>query len=223
MTEIDKLPADQQIPARMATQSMLLRTINDTIKTSTAIAPGGMRDVSTGQLAKLTNERASGLIDAVSRAFPNDQFMKDTMMLTLGSLQDLSLSARMKVARSGSDTAANLGVRDSVSTGILFAFGYMNPAAAAARRITAGQIEAMEKLGKEEQQRIIGTILANPEDFADLARKIASGADPKLLTTMLKNFLSAANRTMQYELRVGDESDQTGEMLLDAVDTVMPQ
>jgi DNA-binding FadR family transcriptional regulator len=99
----------------------------------------------------------------------------------------------------------------------------MNPTAAAARRITAGQIEAMEKLGKEEQQRIIGTILANPEDFADLARKIASGADPKLLTTMLKNFLSAANRTMQYELRVGDESDQTGEMLLDAVDTVMPQ
>ena len=223
MEEIDKLPADQQVPARMATQSMLLRTINDTIKTSTAIAPGGMRDVSTGQLAKLTNERASGLIDAVSRAFPNDQFMKDTMMLTLGSLQDLSLSARMKVARSGSDTAANLGVRDSVSTGILFAFGYMNPTAAAARRITAGQIEAMEKLGKEEQQRIIGTILANPEDFADLATKIANGADPSLLVTLRDNFLSAANRTMQYELRVGDASDQTSDMLLNAVDTVMPQ
>jgi len=223
MEEIDKLPADQQVPARMATQSMLLRTINDTIKTSTAIAPGGMRDVATGQLAKLTNERASGLIDAVSRAFPNDEFMKDTMMLTLGSLQDLSLSARMKVARSGSDTAANLGVRDSVSTGILFAFGYMNPTAAAARRITAGQIEAMEKLGKEEQQRIIGTILANPEDFADLATKIADGADPSLLATLRDNFLSVANRTLQYELRVGDASDQTSDMFLNAVDAVVPQ
>ena len=213
MSEIDKLPSDQQGPARAATQSMLLRTINDIVKTSTPIAPGGMRDVAMGQLAKLTNERASGLIDAVSRAFPNDQFMKDTMMVTLGSLQDLSLSARMKVSRSGSDTAANLGIRDSVSTGILFAFGYMNPTAAAARRISATQIEAMEKLAKEEQQRIIGTILANPEDFADLARKIASGADPKLLTTMLNNFLSAANRTMQYELRVSGEDDQTMEML----------
>ena len=182
-----------------------------------------MRDVATGQLAKLTNERASGLIDAVSRAFPNDEFMKDTMMLTLGSLQDLSLSARMKVARSGSDTAANLGVRDSVSTGILFAFGYMNPTAAAARRITAGQIEAMEKLGKEEQQRIIGTILANPEDFADLATKIADGADPSLLATLRDNFLSVANRTLQYELRVGDASDQTSDMFLNAVDAVVPQ
>jgi len=131
----------------------------------------------------------------------------------LGSLQDLSLSARMKVSRSGSDTAANLGIRDSVSTGILFAFGYMNPTAAAARRITATQIEAMEKLAKEEQQKIIGTILANPGDFADMARRIAKGVDPSLLATLGKNFLSAANRTMQYELRSSGEDDQTMEML----------
>jgi len=213
MSEIDKLPADQQGPARAATQSMLLRTINDIVKTSTPIAPGGMRDVAMGQLSKLTNERSSGLIDAVSRAFPNDQFMKDTMMVTLGSLQDLSLSARMKVSRSGSDTAANLGIRDSVSTGILFAFGYMNPTAAAARRISATQIEAMEKLAKEEQQRIIGTILANPKDFAELAAKIADGVDPSLLVTLRDNFLSVANRTMQYELRSSGEEDQTMEML----------
>jgi len=81
----------------------------------------------------------------------------------------------------------------------------------------------MEKLGKEEQQRIIGTILANPEDFADLATKIADGADPSLLATLRDNFLSVANRTLQYELRVGDASDQTSDMFLNAVDAVVPQ
>ena len=223
MEEIDKLPIDQQGPARAATQSMLLRTVHDIIRTSTPISPGGMKDVAMGQLDRLSNKRASGLIDAVSRAFPDDEFMKETMEATLGSLADLNIAARMKVARSGSDTAANLGVRDSVSTGILFAFGYMNPTAAAARRISANQIEAMERLAKEEQNRIIGTILANPEDFADLARKIASGADPSTLSIARNNFLNIVNRTAQYQMRV-DEADgtdeQTNNMLLDAADSV---
>ena len=223
MGEIDKLPVEQQIPARAATQSMLLRSIHDLVTTSTSIAPDGTKDVAMGQISKLTNENRSGLIDAVSRAFPNDEYMKQTMMLTLGSLDDISLGARMKTARSGSDTAVNLRIKDSASTGILFAFGYMNPTAAAARRISAAQIEAMEKLAKEEQEKIIGTILANPEDFADLARKIANNSDPSTLKVAATNFLNTANRTAQYQMRVNEADDtdeQTNNMLLNAVDSV---
>ena len=128
----------------------------------------------------------------------------------------------MKVARSGSDTAANLGIRDSVSTGILFVFGYMNPTAAAARRITASQIEAMERLGKEKQQEIIGIILSAPEEFAELARLIAKGEDPSLLKLFKDNFLNIANRAAQYELRVtetGGEDKQMRDMLVNSVDS----
>ena len=223
MAEIRKLPANQQVAAEAATQSMLLRTIKDLVTTATDIAPGGKKDVALGTLARLTNERASGLVEAVSRAFPNDEYMKETMLSALGGLQDASLGARMKVARSGSDTVANAGVRDSVSTGILFVFGYMNPTAAAARRLAAPQIEAMERLAVEEQQKIIGTILADPEQFADLARMIADGADPSTLRIAIGNFVNSVNRAAQYDLRVTQDDGvdkQTSDMLMEAVDNV---
>lgn len=224
MEEINKLPVDQKGAALAATQSMLLRTIRDITSTATPIAPGGKKDVALGTLERITNPEANGLIDAVSRAFPDDPIMKETIMATLGSMSDVSLASRMKVARAGSDTAANLGIRDSVSTGILFAFGYMNPTAAAARRITATQIEAMEKLGKETQDNIIATVLASPKEFADLATLIANGADPSTIQRAKDLFLSSANRTMQYQIRVdeaGNEDEQTNRMLYDSATGVI--
>jgi hypothetical protein len=98
----------------------------------------------------------------------------------------------------------------------------MNPTAAAARRITASKIEAMEKLGKEKQQEIIGIILSAPEEFAELARLIAKGEDPSLLTLFKDNFLNTANRAAQYELRVtetGGEDKQMRDMLINSVDS----
>ena len=222
MKRIDQLPANQQEAARQATQSMLLRQIRSLTQAATPIGVSGQKDVALGSLKKLTNQEASGLIDAVSRAFPDDEFMRETMMLTLGSLGDVSLASRMKVARSGSNTAANLGIRDSVSTGILFAFGYMNPTAAAMRRISAGQIEAMEKLGKQKQDEIIATILADPQRFADLARTIADATDKPFwkntISNMASDFMGSAGKTLRYEVRVdetGDEDEQTNQMLYD--------
>ena len=223
MKEIDKLPVEQQVPARIATQSMLLRTIKDLVTTATDIAPGGQKDVALGSLAKLTNERASGLIDAVSRAFPDNEYMKELMLNTLGGLQDATLGARMKIARAGSDTVANAGVRDSVSTSILFVFGYMNPTAAAARRLTATQINAMENLAKEEQDKLIGIILTEPEEFAELARLIANGVDPSTLSILRDNILNSVGRTGQYEFRVDESSnddEQTTNMLLEGANNI---
>ena len=223
LREIDKLPIDQQGPARTATQSVLLRSIHDMVRTATDIAPGGKKDVALGALAKLTNERRSGLVDAVARAFPDDEYMKETMMLTLGSLQDVSLSARMKIARSGSDTAANLKIGQSMSTGILFVFGYMNPTAAAARKLSGAQIEAMERISKEEGDKIVGLILANPKGFAEIAKMIADGVEPAIWKRNTVDFLNVANRTIQYRFRTDDENNQTANMLLDSASSLLPQ
>lgn len=224
MAEIDKLPADKQGPARQATQSMLLRAVRDMTKTATDVGVGNKKDIALGKLATLTNPEANGMIEAVSKAFPNDEFMRATMMMTLGSMGDVSLASRMKVARAGSDTAANMGIRDSVSTGILFAFGYMNPTAAAARRLTSSQIDAMERLGKQEQDRIIETILADPNKFADLVEMIANQAEPSRLSVAKDMFLNSAYNTIRYEVRVdeeGDEDEQTNSMLYDAATGVI--
>jgi len=101
----------------------------------------------------------------------------------------------------------------------------MNPTAAAARRLTATQIEAMEKLGKERQKEIITTALAAPEELARLAEGIANKLDEKTLTTLKREFLQAAERTVRYEVRVGPETEedvdqQTNSMLGNAVNAV---
>jgi hypothetical protein len=212
VTEIDKLPDGVREVSTQALQSTLLRLVRDQVFTSSPIgAKADQVDVALGRLQKITNERASGMLEAVAVAFPDDPFMEETLRQTLSGLGDLSITSRMKVARAGSDTSANLAIRDSVSTAILFSFGYMNPTAAAARRLTAGQIEAMEKLGKEKQEEILAKAMSAPKELAVLARAIAKGEDPKLISTLKNEFLTAAERTVRYEVRVGPGGETVDE------------
>ena len=133
------------------------------------------------------------------------------MRETLDAMSDFNIGARIKISRAGSPTAANTEIRDSVSTAILFTFGYMNPTAAAARRITSGQIDAMERLSTEEQKKMLGTIMADPIAFAEIARGVANNVDPSTLKILKDNFLEASRRYAQYEIRVGPQEDDTDE------------
>ena len=54
----------------------------------------------------------------------------------------------------------------------------MNPKAAAARRLTAGQIEAMEKIGKDKQEEILAKALSAPKELAVLAKGHCQGRRP---------------------------------------------
>ena len=211
MAEIDTLPPGDKEASKLALQSTLLRLVRDEAFTSTPIGSRDQVDVALGKLAKITNERKSGMLEAVAAAFPDDEIMQETLQQTLGALGDVSITSRMKVARAGSDTASNLAIRDSVSTAILFSFGYMNPTAAAARRLTAGQIEAMEKLTKQRQDEIIATALSAPKELAVLARAIAKGETPSVVSVLRDNFLSAAERTVRYEVRVGPGGETVDE------------
>ena len=223
--QIKTLPAGEREASMAALQSTLLNIVKDAAYTVTPSDAAGRTVESLAGAKRLTNERASGILAATAAAFPDDPFMEETLRQALGSLSDMSIASRMKIAKAGSDTAANLGIRDSVSTGILFAFGYMNPTAAAARRITAAQVEAMEKLGKEEQKRIITTALAAPEELAALARAISLGAEEGTLIKLQSEFLKASERTLRYQVRVGPEpadktAEQTDNMLGNVVDTI---
>lgn len=220
LQSINELPKTRQAAALQATQAMLLRQVRNVTQANSIITPSMAKDVAIPKLMELTDAERSGMLEAVSKAFPNDEYMQATLNATLGSLTDVSLGQRMRVARSQSQTAANIGIRDSVSTGILFAFGYMNPTAAAARRITAGQIEAMERLSKDEQAKIIATVLASPTEFAELTRQIANGMDPSTLSKAKDLFLQSANRTAQYEIRVDKEEDEDSSFLLDMLNYV---
>ncbi|MFZ9078528.1 MAG: hypothetical protein ACO23H_08340 [Alphaproteobacteria bacterium] len=214
MEEANRLPEGTREATVAAIQSSLLRNLQDSIFTSTAIgltADGVQTDAALGSIKTLLNERKSGAISAIAAAFPNDEIMQETMTTALEAMVDFNIGARMKVARAGSPTAANASIRDSVSTAILFTFGYMNPTAAAARRITAGQIDAMERLSEDEQRKILGSIMADPEAFAEIARGVANNVDPSKLKILKDTFFEASRRYAQYEMRVGPQEDETDE------------
>ena len=226
MSEAAKLPEGTREATQAAIRSTLLRHLKDSIFTSSAIgltADGVQTDTALGSVTSLLNERKSGAIGAIAAAFPDDPFMQETMNLTLEALTDFNIGARMKVARAGSPTVANSGIRDSVSTAILFAFGYMNPTAAGARRITAGQVEAMERLSEEKQKEILGTIMADPEKFAEIARGVANNISPSNMRVLIDTAMEASRRYAQYEMRVGPQEDttdeQTGNIFGSAIDT----
>jgi hypothetical protein len=226
MQEAGKLPEGTREATQASIKSTLLRHLKDSIFTSSAVgltSDGVQTDTALGSVTSLLNERKSGAIGAIAAAFPDDEFMQETMNLTLEALTDFNIGARMKVARAGSPTVANSGIRDSVSTAILFAFGYMNPTAAGARRITAGQVEAMERLSEQRQKEILGTIMADPIEFAELARGVANNISPSNIRVLINNFMEASRRYAQYEMRVGPQEDttdeQTGNIFGSAIDS----
>jgi len=214
MDEANRLPQGTREATVSAIQASLLRNLQDSIFTSSAIGikgDGVQTDAALGSIRTLTTDTKSNALAAIAAAFPDDPIMEATMRETLDAMSDFNIGARMKISRAGSPTAANTDIRDSVSTAILFTFGYMNPTAAAARRITSGQIDAMERLSTEEQKQMLGTIMADPIAFAEIARGVANNVDPSTLKIMKDNFLEASRRYAQYEMRVGPQEDSTDE------------
>jgi hypothetical protein len=105
---------------------------------------------------------------------------------------------RLRINQTGSPTAANTGIRDSVSTAILFSLGYMNPKAAAARRLTSEQVERIEAAAEQSSKETVAMILAAPEQFGRLARAVANKEDPSVLGDLRRVFTAAAKNGLRY-------------------------
>ena len=84
MAEIDTLPPGDKEASTLALQSTLLRLVRDEAFTSSPIGTKDQVDVALGRLAKITNERKSGMLEAVAAAFPDDEIMQETLQQTLG-------------------------------------------------------------------------------------------------------------------------------------------
>ena len=91
-------------------------------------------------------------------------------------------------------------------------------------KVRVSQIEAMEKLGKTKQDEIIATALSAPAELAILARALARGEKVSTLVALRDEFLTAAERTVRYEVRVnpGEETveEQTDSVFSRGMDAV---
>lgn len=220
MSEVDNLPPERAVIVKKALQSTIADQVRFKIFGSTpeGFVPGSAgevavsRNVKMGQLRNITSEKASDIMSGLRAAFSDNPEFLNGMEMALGSLSELADTGRIKASLVGSDTNAKLQTRDSISTAILFTLGYMNPTAAAARRLAADTISKIEKASQKEMLNTIGLMLSAPEEFARLAKAIARNEDPSNLDLLKRAFFDVAIHYSKYELRVGPETEQDQSM-----------
>ena len=191
----------QRQATEQALQGAVLRSMREKVFGSTPISMNAV-DVRMGNLSAINRETSNNILGGVRAAFPDSPEVVKGIEETLTALHSTNVPPRIKVARAGSDTAANLDIRESMSAATLFALGYMNPTAAAARKLTAKQVEEMEALARRTGKETLGTILAAPKEYADILRAIARRENPSTLLKLRQLFLNSAQEALRFELRV---------------------
>lgn len=223
MGQISRLPEGQREITKRAFQGAVLRSLRDrvfgssVIGMSTATQPAV--DLRMGNLSAITEEVRNSVLSGVRSAFPDSPETVAGIETALQGLGQDAVPARLRVARTGSPTVANLGIRDAVSTTILFTLGYMNPTAAGARRLTAEQVRRLEEAAERVSKDTVAMILAAPEEFSALTRKIARRENPSSLSIARDAFLAAATDGLRYNTRVepNELAVNTMEMLNEAI------
>jgi hypothetical protein len=191
----------QRAATEQALQGAVLRSLRDKVFGATPISADAF-EVRLGNLSAITRETSNNILGGIRAVFPDSPEVVEGIEQALTAIHSTSIPARVKVARAGSDTAANLNISESVSTAQLFAFGYMNPTAAAARRLTGPQLREMEALARRTNKDTLASILASPQEYADLLRAVAKRENPTVLRRLRQAFFDSAQESIRFQLRV---------------------
>lgn len=201
MAEIRRLPDGQRQITEQAFQGAVLRSLREKVFGATPIATDAV-DVRLGSLDAINRETSNNILGGVRAAFDGQPDVITGIEEALQALQSTNIPPRIRTARAGSDTAANMNIRGSVGSTILFTLGYMNPTAAAARNLTAQQVNSIEAAARDTGRETMATILAAPKEFAELLNAVARKEDPTKLQMLRGMFLTSAQEALRYELRV---------------------
>jgi len=241
ITEIRRQIADMPEPQRVSTEQTLKAVTLDFIGekvfgtspigmtggTSTAKNPLGSR------ITQMTAAEGRSLGNALEVIFQDNPGLKDGIFRTLGALEDVTTPPRTRVSISGSDTEINRDIRNATSTMILLSLGYMNPAAATARRVSAEAIEKAENLKAGEARKALATIIADPEGFSRgidvLASRyrnpegLALDKDLDTLNRWYNSLQETLKRGGISSYRINPEDDQMDDMLEDSAPNIDQQ
>ena len=223
LAEIDKLPTEaDRLFARQVLQAEALDLIGARIFGASTIGTQNMKPISRvnqGQLARLSNEEATGLMSSLDLIFDGTtglEDVRDGVVATLQILQKQSMGAFARNVSVGSNTKILTDqarrTSDAVSTGILLIAGYMNPTAAFLRRVASVPMKQLAELEREVAADTLAVIIAQPEEFANLVdalRKNQSIITAKNLTRLAVN---SAYQTGKYNIRIREEepTDEIG-------------
>lgn len=223
MSQIARIPdAGERAFAEQALRATTIENITEMLFTSTT---GAMVEplrasagVSMSNIDRILNSNGNNILDVVDTVFAGSDPIKQHYRTVLAGLATDELPDSVKFRLYGSDTDSQLAIRDAASTGILLTLGYMNPTAAAARRLSAEFVNQAEADLKRVQKETLVNMLAYPEEFSRLTEVLMRSREPSVISQAVSDVTTAIGRGIRAEVRTNDETrdsaiDQTNQML----------
>ena len=216
LAEIDKLPTEaDRLFARQVLQAEALDLIGARVFGASTIGTQNMKPISRvnqGQLARLSNEEATGLMSSLDLIFDGTtglEDVRDGVVSTLQILQKQSMGAFARNVSVGSNTQILTDqarrTSDAVSTGILLIAGYMNPTAAFLRRVASVPMKQLAELEREVAADTLAVIIAQPEEFAKLVDALRKNQGVVTVKNLSRLAVNSAYQTGKYNIRIREE------------------
>lgn len=210
MAQINRLPDGQREIALAALRERTSDILVDQLFGSTPVNIRGDQaqfNTMMGRLNTVLNNNTSDTIGALRQIYADDPVYFEGLTRALGGLMEANVGPRLRIAQAGSDTSINEDIRDSVSTGILLLFGYMNPTAAAARRLTSRQLAEVTNLADAVGKETLLVAASNPMEFARMIREVSEATTPSARQEAVRNFAAIASHGLGYDIRVGNPGE----------------
>lgn len=215
LVEVERLPDAERALAMTA----LRERVSDILVTElTGSTPINLRGDSAqyatmmGRLNSVLNGSRTDTLGVVQALYKDDPEYFQSLTTVLGGLMESNISARLRTSTAGSDTAINeqlrRDVQDSVGTGLLLLFGYMNPRAATARKFTAQQLADVDNLAKTIGKDTLLVAVSNPMEFANMVRHLRTAKDPSLHGKIINHFGQIFSHGLGYDIRVSSEGEE---------------
>ena len=226
-SQVDRLPLAERDVVRGALRERTTQILADGLRGST---PVGVAD---GMSIKATMK---GKLNSIRQGYDND--VLGAMEVVLGkdtdafkgfetALKALEQSELMHSIRTSqySGTADMLSagkqVEEAVGTGILFLFGYMNPTAAAVRRLTAGQLQNTRDIAQQVGHDVLIAAVSNPIEFGRMIEGMRVAKTPTERRKLAQHFGKIVSHGVGYDIRT-TTPDEKGKTYMEQIDQVIP-
>ena len=208
--QINTLPEGQ----RQIAEAVLKRaSIDSVVKDVFGATPISIEAFNTkmGRLKSILDENGNNIIGGLQQVLKDDPVAMEGVRLALGGLMTRNIPPRLKINQAGSDTFMNQemadNISDSVRTGILAIFGFMNPTSTMTRQLAQSRIKNLEGLAKEVGEETLTMIAANPLGFSQLVKDLQKATTSEARKQLSSAFVTTTGKGIGYQVRVDEEAD----------------
>ena len=225
--QIDRLPRAEQDAVRGAMKERVTQILADRLRGSTPVGVKDGQSIMATMKSKLSSIKdgySNDVLGAVEVVFGKDSDAFKGFETTLEALEQSDLMHSIRTSPySGTADMLKAGkeVDEAVGTGILFLFGYMNPTAAAARKLTLGQLQNTRDIAQQVGNNVLIAAVSNPIEFGRMIEGMRVAKTPTERKKLAAHFGKIVSHGLGYDIRT-TTPDEKGQSYMEQVDQLIP-